>query len=134
MATLKAARTTGTKKVTVRKATAASTAKVEHTFPDGTKFSGTIDQLEKVASALGLKLTGIGKVPRGYYMSESKGLVRIAEMNDHHIRRALVKRSKDFFTEIYSKDDTNKEFLRKYTDLTLDHVVVDLFNELQKRG
>jgi hypothetical protein len=130
MATLKASRTAGTKKVTVRK----SSEVIEHTFPDGTKFTGTFDQLEKVASALGLKITGVGRTPRGYYMSESKGLVKITEMNDHHIRRALVKRSKDYFTEIYVKDDTNKEFLRKYTDLTLDNVVVDLFNELQKRG
>jgi hypothetical protein len=130
MATLKASRTAGTKKVTARK----SAEVIEHTFSDGTKFVGTFDQLEKVASALGMKITGVGKTPRGYYMSDSKGLVKITEMNDHHIRRALVKRSKDYFTEVYLKDDTNKEFLRKYTDLTLDNVVVDLFNELQKRG
>lgn len=133
MATLSkgAKATTGTKKGTVRKTTAAV---IEHTFEDGTKFSGTFEQLEKVAKALGLSITGIGKVPKGYYMSESKGLVKISDMNEYHIRRALIKRSKDYFAEIFNKEDSIKTFLGKYTSLTEDQTIVDLYNELQKRS
>jgi cytochrome oxidase Cu insertion factor (SCO1/SenC/PrrC family) len=123
-------KTTATKKAAVKK----TADVIEHTFTDGTKCTGTIEQIKKVASALGMKVTGLSKVPKGYYMSESQGLVKVSEMNDHHIRRALVKRSKDYFTEIYSKDDTNKKFLQKYLDLTNDKSVVELFTELQKRG
>lgn len=134
MATLskRAAATTGTKKGTVSKTTA--TAVIEHTFENGTKFTGTLEQLEKVAKALGLSITGIGKTPKGYYMSESKGLVKISDMNEYHIRRALIKRSKDYFAEIFSKEDSIKTFLKKYTSLTEDQTIVDLYNELQKRA
>jgi hypothetical protein len=109
--------------------------KIDHVFQDGTKFTGTLEQLQTVASALGLKLklTGVSYVPKGYYPSESKGLTKISDMNEQHIRRALIKRSKDFFTEIYSKEDSNTQFLTKFTSLTEDSVIVDLYNELSKR-
>ena len=107
---------------------------LEHTFPDGSTFKGPFEQLEKVASALGTKLTGLsGKVPTGYYLSESKGPVKISEMNDYHLRRALLKRSKEYFTEVYDKGDDNKSFLAKFTAMTDDNIIVDLYNELAKR-
>jgi hypothetical protein len=128
-------KTTTSKTTAVKKSAVKKTADViEHTFADGTKFTGTFEQIEKVAYALGMKITGLSRVPKGYYMSESQGLVKVSDMHDHHIRRALVKRSKDYLTEIYSKDDTNDEFLQKYLDLTNDKSVVELFTELQKRG
>ena len=119
-----------------KKSTAAKTAtagKIKHTFPDGTMVTGTFDQLTAIAKALGCKLTGVAGTPRGYYASESKGLVKISDMNDFHIRRALVKRSKDYFTDVFDKNDTNREFLKKYTSLTDDMTVVDLYNEISKR-
>ena len=112
----------------------ASTAeKIDHVFPDGTKFSGTFEQLEKVASALGMKISGISVCPKGYYPSESRGVVKISEMNDYHIRRALLKRSKDYFAGIFDREDDNKKFLQKYTNLLEDQIVNDLANELAKR-
>ena len=129
-----------TLKATPKRVTAKSTGKkvsgpdsVTHTFSDGTKFEGTYEKLEKVASALGEKIITSGKTPRGFYQSETKGLVKISSMNDHHIRRALLKRSKDYFAEVYGKDDSNKVFLRKYTGLTSDQTVQDLYTELAKR-
>jgi hypothetical protein len=121
---------TATKRSSTAKATE---AKLNHTFPDGTSFNGTFEQLQKVASALGMKITGISVCPRGYYTSESKGLVKISEMNDYHIRRALLKRSKDYFAEIFDKDDTNREFIQKYSQLLDDQTVFDLCTELTKR-
>ena len=106
---------------------------VNHTFSDGTKFRGTVDQLEKVASALGMKIVGIGKVPKGYYMSESRGLVKISGMNDHHIRRAIIKRSKDILSEIYNSTDSNEDFMKKFSSVGKDAVVANLFEELSKR-
>ena len=131
----KSVRTTASSRRTVAKSSASSTEKIDHVFSDGTKFSGTFEQLQTVASALGLKLElkDVSFVPRGFYPSESKGLTKISEMNDHHIRRALIKRSKDFFTEIYTKEDTNSKFLSKFTSLTDDAIIIDLYNELAKR-
>jgi hypothetical protein len=106
---------------------------IEHTFLDGSKFAGTIEQLTTVASALGLKIVGVSAVPRGYYPSESKGMVPIQTMNDYHIRRALVKRCKDYMSDIYKADDTNKMFLKKFGAMNDDSVIVDLYNELARR-
>jgi hypothetical protein len=115
------------------KSKTAKSSIIEHTFPDGSKFAGTIEQLTTVASALGLKLVGVSTVPRGYYPSESKGMVPISSMNDYHIRRALVKRCKDYMSDIYKAEDTNKTFLKKFSYWADDTIIVDLYNELSRR-
>ncbi len=87
-----------------------------------------------LSKAMGLKLVGIKtEYTRGFYSSESKGLIKISSMNEYHIRRALLKRSKDYFTEIFDKDDTNREFLKKFTSLTEDPIIIDLYTELSSR-
>lgn len=115
------------------RAKATDAAKIKHKFPDGTEVTGTFEQLTAIAKALGCKLVSVKGSARGFYPSESKGLVKISEMNDYHVRRALIKRSKDYFTEVFDKNDTNTQFLKKYTGLTDDSIIVDLFSELQKR-
>lgn len=150
MATTKTAKKSSTGTATTKSATAKTATKsatrtttskrtssyptVEHTFENGVKVSGTLDQLESIAKAMGLKLVGV-KAPstRGFYPSESKGLIKISEMNEYHIRRALLKRSKDYFTEIFDKEDTNTQFLSKFTKLTEDPIIVDLYTELHSR-
>ena len=150
MATTKTAKKSSTRTATTKSATAKTATKsatrtttskrtssyptVEHTFENGVKVSGTLDQLESIAKAMGLKLVGV-KAPstRGFYPSESKGLIKISEMNEYHIRRALLKISKDYFTEIFDKEDTNTQFLSKFTKLTEDPIIVDLYTELHSR-
>lgn len=106
---------------------------IKHKFENGLEVSGTFEQLEAVAKSMGLKLTGIKSCPSGYYPSASKGLVKISDMNDYHIRRALLKRSKDYFAEVYNREDTNEVFLKKFVNLTSDQVIIDFVNELSKR-
>jgi hypothetical protein len=55
-------------------------------------------------------------------------------MNDYHVRRALVKRAKDYLNEMYSPTDTNSIFLTKFLGVMHDGMVVDLFNDLKRRG
>ena len=76
--------------------------KVNYTFEDGLEITGTIDQITTITKALGRKLDAskFDKMPKGYYVSESAGLVKIAEMNELHLRRALLKRAKAFYEEI----------------------------------
>lgn len=60
-------------------------------------------------------------------------MTKISEMNEYHLRKALLKRAKDYMSEIY---DTNEEipvFLNKFTDLSEDRIIQDLFHELAKR-
>jgi len=109
--------------------------KISYTFPSGLEVNGTVEEIINIAKALKVEVdfAKLGVVPRGYYPSESKGLIKVSTMADYHIRRALLKRGKDYFTEIFDATDTNTEFLRKFTALTEDKIVVDLFTELANR-
>lgn len=125
MPTITAKRKTATKPVAKGKI-------IEYTFEGGVKFAGTFEQLQKVATTLGMKISGVS-VPRGYYDSESKGIVKISTMNDFHLRNALVKRTREYYAGIYSASDTNKQFLDKFHGLVDDQIVSDLHLELSKR-
>jgi hypothetical protein len=110
--------------------------KIKYTFPSGLEVIGSIDEIEKIAKTMGVKLDYkvVGTVPRGYYPSESRGLTKISSMSDFHIRRALLKRSKDYFSAVYEASDSNKVFLGKFLNLTEDSIIQDLFSELKNRG
>ena len=110
--------------------------KIKYEFPSGLEVDGSIEELEKIASALGVKLdyTRIGRIPRGYYPSESRGLTKIEGMYEYHLRRALLKRSKDYFGTIFVPEDDTQTFLKKFVALTDDTIVLDIFNELNKRA
>lgn len=114
-------------------AASADTAKISHTFPDGTKFTGTYAQLLKVAATLGYPITGLKNVPTGYYQSSTKGLLKISNMHEIHIRRALAQRAQQYFANIFDKNDSNATFLSKFSDLTSDSKIVELFSELNNR-
>ena len=110
--------------------------KITYKFSTGAEITGTVEEIEKVAKALGEKLDYSvfkGKIPRGFYPSKSKGVIRVADMGEFHLRRALLKRTKDYYSEMYDAGDTKTTFLRKYTDLENDPIVVDLFAEINKR-
>ena len=111
--------------------------KIKYTFSTGLEVTGTPEELDAIAKSLKLKLDysvfGL-KVPKGYYPSESKGLSKISEMNAHWLRRAILKRAKDYFAEIYNADDTSAAFLTKFINLADDQIILDLFNEIKSRG
>ncbi len=110
--------------------------KVKYTFDDGLEITGTIDQLQTIAKTLGRKLDAskLIDLPNGYYVSESSGLIKISEMNEYHLRRALLKRAKTYYAEIFNAEDSIPTFLDKFTNIGNDPMVVELFTELNKRG
>ena len=120
---------------TVKSSTSPESAPIDYTFENGLKVSGTVSQLEKIASTMGLKLNyhTIGHRPTGFYPSTSKGLIKISSMNDYHLRRALLKYAKDYFSDIFSATDSNVEFMKKFTAFPDESLVLELFAELAKR-
>lgn len=110
-------------------------SKITYKFKDGTEVTGTIEKIETMAKAIGEKIdyVAIGKTPRGYYPSESKGLTKISDMNEYHLRRALLKRGKDYLAEIYDAAEPIPTFLKKFTELADDQIIEDLYLELNKR-
>jgi hypothetical protein len=110
--------------------------KVKYTFEDGLEITGTIDQLQTITKSLGRKLDASKFInrPKGYYVSESTGLIKITEMNEFHLRRALLKRAKDYYAEVFNAEDSIPKFLEKFTSIGIDPLVVELFTELDKRS
>jgi hypothetical protein len=114
--------------------------KITHKFASGLEVSGTFEEIAAVATALGQKLdlTELykknGEHISGYYPSESKGLIKITDMQDFHIRRALLKRAKEYYSNVFDAKDENEKFLMKFVALVDDRLVKELFLELQKRA
>jgi hypothetical protein len=111
---------------------------ITYKFKNGVEIKGTFDKLlltaELFKETLDFSKTGLDFIPQGYYPSETKGVIPIADMGEYHLRRALIKRSKDYLLSIFDSVDSNKVFLRKYLNMANDRIVTDLYAELQKRG
>jgi hypothetical protein len=73
------------------------------------------------------------KTPRGHYLSERKGLIKLSSMNLYHLKRALIKRQKDILKDVYNPDDTSGEFLSKIRNVSKDKIVNALKREIKKR-
>jgi len=110
--------------------------KIKYTFPTGLEVSGTFEELEAISKSLKqpLDYSKVGKIPKGYYPSDSKGLTKITKMDPTWLRRAILKRAKDYFAEIYDPTDDKDRFLMKFTNLSDDQIIVDLYAEILKRG
>ena len=123
------------KSVTASASTVSTEKKINYVFENGMEINGTIDQIEKVAKTMGLKVNykSIGYRPVGFYPSASKGMVKISEMIDYHLRRALLKEAKEYYAAMYSPDDTNQTFLKKFTGMAENALIIELFTELSKR-
>lgn len=103
---------------------------MEYKLKSGAVITGTFDQIKEIAKSLGETVSSDAH----YYSSSKDEWLKISDMEDGHIRNALLKRSREFFEELSAlKKATNTDFLQKYTQLVDDKVVINLFSELQKR-
>jgi hypothetical protein len=76
----------------------------------------------------------ITKIPRGHYLSERKGLLKLSAMNVFHIKRAIIKRQKDLLGKVYDPDESPEEFLVKMRSISRDRIINVLKRELRKRS
>ena len=60
---------------TIKKAAESTAKKINYTFDNGLEVNGTIEQIEKIATSMKLKVNykAIGHRPTGYFQSTSKG-------------------------------------------------------------
>lgn len=102
-------------------------------FKNGSVVNGTIEEILKVAEVLGETVEGLEKVPTGYYMSGSKGLVPIREMNEMHIKNAITKIAYTFYQKLGKEDISIEDYLRKFVKLPEEPKLGELFAELKRR-
>lgn len=119
-----------------------SAEKRSYNFANGATMTGTIEQILTVAATLGetVDATQLGIVPKGYYQSETKGLIAIKDMNEIHIINALTKRTIAYYESIRPKkgeklttEEVIQNYLAKFVALTDDLQIEELYSELARR-
>ena len=104
-----------------------------YTFKNGSVVNGTLDQIMKMAAILGETVVGITDVPKGYYHSGTKGIMKIADMNEVHIKNALNKIAYSYYQNLGKEKIEIYEYLKKFTELVQEPKLNELFEELQSR-
>ena len=101
---------------------------MKYMLPNGVAIEGTPEQVSMVAKQLGHTVNF-----RGFYMSETHGLLDIVTMNTQHIQNALLKIYRAWVTNLNSIKD-NKELLHALRDGPNSVEFTDLLIELVKRA
>jgi hypothetical protein len=111
---------------------------IKYKFSNGVTITGTAQQVLDYAKMVGevVDPKNLGDViPRGYYDSKTKGLLKISEMADLHIVNSLNKLTVDYYSALKpTKDFDLKKYLVSFVGLTNDPEVEDLCTELVKRA
>jgi len=107
-------------------------------FKNGVEFIGTAQQILDYAKLLGEPIDAKQfetSLPRGYYLSETKGLVQISEMETNHIVNSLNKLTVEYFLALKPNKSFNlAEYLKKFVSLVEVPQVEDLYTELNRRN
>ena len=114
------------------------TKEIKYKFDNGVTITGTAKQILEYAKIIGevVDPKNLGDlIPRGYYDSKTKGLLKISEMADFHIINALNKLTVDYFLALKpTKELVLAEYLRKFVALTENPEIEDLYTELVNRA
>lgn len=113
-------------------------AELSYTFKNGVVFTGTLDQIIQYGSLVKevVDFKKFEAVPRGYYQSSAKGLIKISDMDTFHIVNSLNKATIQYFTGLKPNSDAFdlEGYLLQYTSFANNPAVEDLYTELVHRA
>lgn len=116
---------------------ATSKAELNYKFANGVTITGTLDQILQYATLVKevVQFANFDAVPRGYYESDTKGLVKISEMNTFHIVNALNKATVQYYTRLKPDPTTFNlaQYLKDFVGLANNPVIEDFYSELVRR-
>jgi len=95
-------------------------------LPNGLLLEGTHSQIIDSLEKWGLSGDGV------FYMSDSKGLVLIAEMQSTHLRNAILKLYKEWLNELYAIGNP-KEVVERIVEGIKDKTWIAMVKELSRR-
>lgn len=98
---------------------------MKHVFKSGLTVEGTRDEIKLIAKTLGESISPI-------YKSSSKGDVYVDEMNEIHLRNAILLHLREYFTQKNFKNLDLVSFLNNIEKFNNDKLVI-LINELKRR-
>ena len=118
------------------------TTEIKYKSKSGVVLSGTIDQVLAILKITGEeldlnKLEGADKDK--YYLSSSKGLVKISDMNTKHIQNVICQKLNNYFSDLRTTINKNKgdvnirTFFEKLEGWTKEVEINNLVNELNSR-
>lgn len=112
--------------------------KYSYVFNSGVKIENvSFDQLLQLAANIGESIDAsklLGGVPKGYYLSESKGLVKIEAMDTQFVVNSMCKLARTYIEKIRPTHITDlKKFLEDFVGLGNDSKINELFTELTTR-
>ena len=101
---------------------------MKHTFKNGTTIEGSFskEQLNEIAKVFGESLFPI-------YNSATKGEIPVNEMNEIHLRNAILLHLRDYFTQKNFKNMDNESFLDNLEVQNFPETIEMLINELNRR-
>lgn len=98
---------------------------MKHVFKSGLIVEGTKEEIKLIAKALGESISPI-------YKSATKGDIPVDEMNEIHLRNAILLHLRDYFIQKNFKNLDLKSFLNNIEEFNND-VLIILINELKRR-
>lgn len=94
---------------------------------NGVTMNGTPEQIAAIARQLGVEVGNDGV----YYLSSSRGLIRITDMQDEHLKRTIAKRTRDWAVNLSNLDGA--AFIREVTNGTRDVTTLAMVREYTSR-
>ena len=101
---------------------------MKYTLPNGAVVEGTQDQIVAIAKVM-------GHTPnfRGFYNSETHGLIEISTMNVGHMRNALLKKYRAWVESLSAETDNHNLLQAIRRGPTTDTELVDLLTEFARK-
>lgn len=101
---------------------------MKHTFKNGTTVEGRFsrEQLKEIAKVFGESLYPV-------YKSATKGDIPVDEMNEIHLRNAILLHLREYFTQKNFKNMDNESFLDNLEVQNFPKTIEMLINELNRR-
>jgi hypothetical protein len=104
---------------------------MKYTLRNGATLEGTPDQIVAVARSLGETVNFDDGL---HYLSATRGLMLIRDMDLNHLRNALVKRYAAFVATLESKNGKTHAQVCSEIQSPSDKTLVGLMAELTRRG
>lgn len=114
--------------------------KLQYKFEDGSVVVDTLENLIAIANIKGTKLDMAkisGELPEGYYLSGSKGLLKIREMEDHHLLNSFNKHFVDFLNSIrkdFATHGSLSKYVEEFGNFPDNLLLKNLFKEIENRS
>lgn len=104
-----------------------TTEKIKVTLPNGLTLEGTPSQVASAASAFGFSLGNDGV----HYLSSTRGLIRISDMDSTHLRNAMLKAYRKWAESLSGK--TSYQIITELRNGPTDKTLVGMIAEFAKR-